>query len=141
MKKKTIIIVCGVLLAAVLAFGVIPVAAAAVNANQTTPAAQQAHKEQMLKRLLAIQDEAKVDALLAQAVADKKITADQSAKIKDFWTAHHAQFIKTRIVERLLKVKDGTKLDAFLANAVSAGKITTDQADQIKALWTELHTK
>lgn len=140
MKKKTIIIVCGVLLAAVLAFGVIPVAAAA-NANQTTPAAQQVHKRQILVRLLSIQDEAKVDALLARAVADKKITADQSAKIKDFWTAHHAQFIKTPIAERLLKVKDGTKLDAFLANAVSAGKITQAQADQIKALWTELHTK
>jgi hypothetical protein len=140
MKKKTIIIVCGVLLAAVLAFGIIPVAAAD-GPNQTTPAAQQANKGQMIKRLLAIQDEAKVDALLSKAVADKKITADQSAKIKDFWTAHHAQFIKTRIAGRLLKVKDGTKLDVFLANGVSAGKITADQAAHIKALWTELHTK
>ena len=78
--------------------------------------------------------------LPAQAEVNKKITADQPAKIKDFWTAHHAQFIKTRIVERLLKVKDGTKLDAFLTNAVSAGKITAYQVAHIKALWTELHS-
>jgi predicted butyrate kinase (DUF1464 family) len=140
MKKKTIMIICGVLLAAVLAFGVVPVAADAVNANQTTPAAQQVHKGQILLRLLAIQDEAKVDALLATAVSSNKITADQSAKIKAFWTAHHAQFIKARIVGRLMKVKDGAKLDAFLANAVSSGKITQAQSDQIQALWTELHT-
>ena len=77
MKKKAIIIVCGVLLAAVLAFGVVPVAAT-INANQTTPAAQQVHKGQILLRLLAIQDEAKVNTLLATAVSNNKITADQS---------------------------------------------------------------
>ena len=141
MKKRIIMIISGVLLAAVLALGVVPVAAAAINANQTSPAAQQIHKGQILVRLLSIQVEAKVDALLAQAVTDKKITADQSTKIKAFWTAHHAQFVKTRVVERLLKVQDGAKLDAFLANAVKSGKISQTQADQIKALWTELHTK
>ena len=140
MKKKTIIIVCAVLLAAVLAFGVIPVAAAD-RPNQTTPPAQQTYKGHVLQRLLAIQDEAKVDALLAQGVSDKKITADQSAKIKAFWTAHHTQYIKTRIVERLLRVQDEAKLDAALANAVSSGRITAEQSARIKALWTELHSK
>jgi hypothetical protein len=92
-------------------------------------------------RLLSIQDEAKVDALLAQAVADKKITADQSTKIKDFWTAHHSQFLKNRIVDRLLKVQDQAKLQAALDKAVAAGKITADQAKKIMDLWTTLHTK
>ena len=140
MKKKTMIIVCGVLLAAVLAFSVIPVAAAN-GSNQTAPAAQQIHKRQILVRLLSIQDEAKVDALLAQAVADKKITADQSTNIKDFWTAHHSQFLKNRIVDRLLKVQDQAKLQAALDKAVAAGKITADQAKKIMDLWTTLHTK
>jgi hypothetical protein len=139
MKKKTIIIVCGVLLAAVLAFGVVPVAAAAVNANQTTPAAQQVHKGQILLRLLAIQDEAKVDALLAQGVANGKITTAQAAEIKAFWTANHSQFIRN--AGRLLKMTDGAKLDALLANAVSSGKISAERAAQIKARWTELHSK
>jgi hypothetical protein len=140
MKKKTVMIICGLMLATVLALGVIPVAAAN-GVTQTTLAAQQAHKGQILVRLLSIQDEAKIDALLAQAVGDKKISTDQAAKIKGFWTAHHAQFIKTRLGERLLKVQDGAKLDAFLANAVSSNKITAERASQIKALWTEIHSK
>jgi hypothetical protein len=139
MKKKTIIIVCAVLLAAVLAFGVIPIVAAD-GANQTPPAAQQTYKGHMLQRLLSIQDAARVDALLAKGVANGKITAGQATEIKAFWTANHATFIKVRIAERLLKVQDGAKLDSFLASAVSSGKITSAQAAQIKALWTELHS-
>ena len=140
MNKKIILIVSGVLLATILAFGVVPVAAAA-GSDQTTPAAQQAHKGQMLQRLLVIQDETKVDALLAQGVANSKITTAQATEIKAFWTAHHSQFIKAKIARGLLKVNDGAKLDAFLANAVSSGKITAERAAQVKALWTAIHSK
>ncbi len=140
MKKKTIIIVCGVLLAAVLAFGVIPVAAAD-GPNQTPPPAQQANKGRMPQLLLAIQDEAKVDALLAKGIANGKITTAQSAEIKAFWSANHSQFIRVRNAGRLLKMTDGAKLDALLANAVSSGKITAEQSVRIKARWTELHSR
>ena len=92
MKKKAILIVCGILLAAILAFGVIPVAAAD-GVNQAPPAGQQPQKGRMPPRLLAIQDEAKVDAFLAKGVANGKITPTQSTEIKAFWKANHSQFI------------------------------------------------
>ena len=88
MKKKTIMIACGVALVAIFAFGIIPVAAAG-GSGQTTPAAQQVNISQIEAKLVSIQDGAKVDALLAQAVAGGKINIDQASQIKAYWTANH----------------------------------------------------
>jgi hypothetical protein len=140
MKKKIIVIISGVIIAAVLALGVVPVAADAVAASQTTPAAMAARPGRALARLLLIQDEAKVDALLAKGVAAGKITADQSAQIKAFWTAHHAEAIKTAILGRLLRVRDEAKLKSFLDKAVANGKITADQEAKIIEAWEAVHT-
>jgi polyhydroxyalkanoate synthesis regulator phasin len=140
MKKKILLIVSGVILAAVLAFAVVPVAAASNDGTLVPHAIQQTAKGRVILQLLRIQDESKVDAILAQAVSNGKITADQSAKIKDFWTAHHTQFLKNRIVNRLLRVQDQAKLQTFLDQAVANGKLSQDQANKVMALWQTLHT-
>jgi hypothetical protein len=139
--KKKIAIISGIVLIAVLAIGVVPVAASEIAANTTPSSMQQISKGQLLCRLLLIQDEAKTDALLAQGVASGRITADQSAKIKDFWIANHGKVAKEIALRRIIRVKDGAKLDAFLAKAVDNGKISADQAAKIKAVWTDIHSK
>ena len=139
MRKKIIVITFGLILSAVLLFGAMPVAAAG-SASTTPPATTQtAGKGQLLRRILSIQDQAKLEALLAKAEANGKITADQAAKIEAFWTAHHAQFARARILQRILGIKNETTLDALLAKAQSAGKITADQAAKIKTLWETVH--
>ena len=139
--KRKIIIIAGILLVLVTqAVWVIP-AFAADNSTTATPAAQQVNKAKILVRLLVVQDETKVDAFLAKAVAANKISADNAAKVKDIWVKHHAQFAPGKPLIRILKAQDGAKVDAFLAKAVAAGKLQQAQADQIKALWTQLHTK
>jgi hypothetical protein len=139
MNKKIIAVTCGLLISAVLLFGVMPVAAA--DSPTATAATQQAGKGQLLKRILSIQDQAKLEALLAKGVAAGKLTSDQATKIETFWTAHHAQFAKARIMQRILGVKDEAKLKAFLDKAVSAKKITADQEATIITLWETAHSK
>ena len=101
-KKKIMIIVVSAL--TLIALLVIAVPVVASDTATTTPPAQitPANKAGVLVRLLLVQNEAKVDAFLAKAVAAGKITTDQSTKIKDFWTAHHGQFLKNVILGRLL---------------------------------------
>ena len=140
MNKKIIAVTCGLLISAVLLFGVMPVAAAD-GPTATTAATQQAGKGQLLKRILSIQDQAKLEALLAKGVAAGKITNDQATKIEAFWAAHHTQFAKARIMQRILGVKDEAKLKAFLDKAVSAKKITADQEATIITLWETAHSK
>jgi hypothetical protein len=106
MKQKIIVIVSGLLISAVLLFGVIPVAAADSPATSTA-ATQQVGKGQLLKRILTIQDQAKLEALIAKGVAAGKLTSAQASKIEAFWTAHHAQFAKANILRRVLGVNNG----------------------------------
>jgi hypothetical protein len=95
----------------------------------------------MLGRLLLIQDEAKVDALIAKATEADKLTDEQAIKVKDFWTDHHQRFIKKVVLTRLLWAKDGAKVQEFLDKAVAAGKINQEQAEKIMTFWNKLHTK
>ena len=140
MKKTIIVIASGLIMSAVLLFGVLPVAAADGPAT-TAAVTQPAGKGQLLKRILSIQDQAKLEALIAKGEAAGKLTAEQAAKIEAFWSAHHVQFAKAKILQRVLGVKDEAKLKAFLDKAVSAKKITRDQAARIIAIWEAAHSK
>jgi polyhydroxyalkanoate synthesis regulator phasin len=139
MKKKLLITVSLVLTLIVLGTWAVPTFAAngvgLPQATQITPA----NKTGVLARLLLVQDEAKVDAFIAKGVANGKLTADQAAKVKDFWTANHAKFAKNVVLTRLLKAQDESKVKAFLDKAVAAGKITSTQADKVIQTWESLH--
>lgn len=144
MFKKTLAIVCGLLLVSVLAVVVVPVLGADAPGSTQPPATQgigRIGKAVFLVRLLLVKDEAKVDALLAKAEANGKLTEDQVAKLKEFWAAHHEQFTKRVVVHRLLRVQDEAKLKAFLSQAVSNNKISQAQADKIIAVWEKMHNK
>ena len=139
MSKKTLAIICGVVLLVILALGAIPVSAATASGNQVTPATQQLARCQLLKRMLSIQDKAKIDALIARGVASGKISAEQGVKIKDFWAAHHTHFARLKILQRIIGTQDEAKLDTALDRLVSAGKITQEQAAKIETLWEQIH--
>jgi len=85
MKKKIILIACGVLLAAALAFSIVPVAAG----GPARTAAPQISISDIEAKIVNIQDGARVDALLAKAVAGGRITTAQAVEIKAYWTANH----------------------------------------------------
>ncbi len=140
MRKKIAIIAAIVLAVAVIMVWAVPALAAKTDNAQVTQSTQQGYKARVLLRLLLIQDESKVDALIAQAQTSGKITADQAVKIKDFWTAHHAQFTKKVVLTRLIWAQDGSKVQAFLDKAVAAGKLRQAQADKLMKLWQYLHT-
>ena len=106
------------------------------NSQQT---AQLAPQRRPLLRLLLVQDEAKVDALIAQAEASGKITDEQAIKIKTLWTEHHKQFAKNVILTRIIWAKNGANVQAFLDKAVAAGKITPEQAVKIMDFWEAVH--
>jgi hypothetical protein len=139
-KKKIIIIAVSSLTLLALLLWAVPVFAADSGAPSAQNLPQAGHVKVLL-RLMLIQDEAKVDALLAQAQQAGKLTVDQAGKVKDFWTQHHAQFTKSAILQRLLKAADGTKVQQFLDKAVQSGKIKQEQADRIIKFWKVLHTK
>src|SRR5512136_559585 len=105
--KKSAIIMGGIALAVVvvLAFAV-PALAAGSSTPQLAPTTRQAFKPRVLIRLLLIQDETKVDALIAKAKDAGKITDAQATKIKEFWTEHHKQFAKNVILTRIIWAQD-----------------------------------
>ncbi len=142
--RRKIVIGSGIFLALVILTNIcVPVFASNSSgaAQITAQGTQQITKGGILARLLLIQDEAKVDAIIAKALAAGKINADQAAKIKAFWTNHHQQFTKRVVAKRLLRANDITKVQAFLDGAVAAGKITPQQEQNILALWNKLHSK
>jgi hypothetical protein len=94
-----------------------------------------------LIRLLTVKDEAKVDALLAKAKGEGKITDPQAVNIKRIWTNHHAQFRPGSPVMRLLQAQDVIKVKAALDKAVSNKRITQQQADRAMDLWQKLHNE
>jgi hypothetical protein len=146
MKRKIALFGVIFLALVVLMIWAIPVfpVFAADGPGETTPATQCSqgwHKMKILGRLLLIQDEAKVDALIAKAVEADKLTDEQAVKVKDFWTNHHQQFGKKVFLTRLIWVEDGAKVQAFLDKAEAAGKISTEQAEKIMSLWEKLHAE
>ena len=139
--KKVIVVISLVLAVGIFAGVAVPIFAAdpagsvqATNQNLNRPG-----RAAMLARLLLVQDQAKVDQLLATAVANNKLTADQAAKIETFWTNHHAQFTKRAVLGALIKIQDESKLKDVLSQAVSNGKITQDQESKIIAAWEKIH--
>ncbi len=141
MRKKIAIIGAVVLAVAVILVWAVPAFAENSTTTQIGQNSQQSYRSRILIRLLLVQDEAKVDSLIAKAKDSGKINEVQAAKIKEFWTAHHVQFAKKAILTRLIWAQDGSKVKGFLSNAVVTGKIPQEQADKLMALWNYLHTK
>jgi hypothetical protein len=139
MKKKILIIGAVLLALVVLTIWAVPTFAA--DPGPTTSGTLTAGKVRILARLLLVQDEAKVDVYIAKAQTAGKITEEQAAKIKEFWTNHHQQFTRKVVLTRLLWAKDGTKVQAFLDKAVASGKITQEQAGNAMNLWNKVNSK
>ncbi len=139
-KKKIFIITLGVI--AIIATLAIAVPVFADSSTSPTPPAQitTTNKPGAIVRLLLVQDESKVDAYIAAAIADGKITSDQAVKIKDFWTAHHSQFARNVVLRRLLKAQNESNVKSFLDKAVANGKITQDQENKVISIWETLHS-
>jgi len=143
MKKIILIAVAIVVLAGIIGTGTVVLA----QSNSTpgiNSAAGQANLTigQVLRRLVLIQNEARVDSLLVTAVKDGKLTQEQSTKIKTFWTNNHAKaakLVKRIIINRLLNVKDETKLTTFLDNQVAVKRITQTQEKQMINLWEKIN--
>jgi cell wall assembly regulator SMI1 len=98
-------------------------------------------KRGKLIRLLMVQDESKVDALLAKAKSEGKITVQQTANIKNIWVKHHAQFAQGSPLGRLLQVQDIIKVKAALDKAAGNKRITQQQADRAMELWQKMHNE
>jgi hypothetical protein len=140
MPKKIIWIIALVALVVIAAVALsVPAFAAAASpapdAAQITPAT----KAGAFVRLMLVQDEAKTDGYIAQAVTAGKITADQAVTIKDFWTTHHKQFAWNFVLRRLLRAQNETNVKAYLDKAVANGKLTADQENKVIGIWEILH--
>jgi len=141
--KKLIVIISLVLAVGVFAGVAVPIFAAdpAGSVQTTNQNLNRPGRAFLLAKLLLVQDQAKVDQLLATAVANNKLTADQAAKIETFWTNHHAKFTKRAVLGTLLRIQDEGQLTAKLNQAVANGKITQDQENKIIAAWEKIHNK
>ena len=141
--KRKIAIIGSVLLAIVaLTAWAAPVFAANLpGAAQSVVSGEQAARSRVMARLLLVQDAAKVDSFIAAAVDSGRISQQQGAQIKDFWTNHHQQVTRRLVLGRLMQAKDGARVQAFLDKGVSAGKMTSDQAGKIMAAWQKIHSK
>jgi hypothetical protein len=143
MMKKLIVAVSLILAVGIFSAVAVPIFAADPGGSvQTTDQNMNRFgRAVLLAKLLLIQDQAKVDQLLATAVANNKLTADQAAKIETFWDDHHAQFTKRVVLRNLLRIQDEGQLNSLLSQAVSDGKITRDQANRITVAWEKIHNK
>ena len=141
--KKLIVIISLVLAVGIFAGVAVPIFAAdpAGSVQTTNQNLNRPGRAFLLAKLLLVQDQAKVDQLLATAVANNKLTADQAAKIETFWTNHHAKFTKRAVLGTLLRIQDEGQLTAKLNQAVANGKITQDQENKILAAWEKIHNK
>ena len=141
--KKLIIAVSLVLAVGIFSAVAVPIFAAdpGGSVQATNQNMNRFGRAVMLGKLLLVQDQAKVDQLLATAVANNKLTADQAAKIETFWTNHHAKFTKRVVLGQLLKVQDEGQLKTVLNQALTNGKINQDQFNKIVAAWEKIHNK
>ncbi len=141
---KKIVIVSSIVLALVLALGIAaPILAA--DPGGTLPAAVQGAgkigRAIILAKLLLIQDEARVAALLDKAVTNGKITTEQAEKIYAYWTLHHEKFTRRVVLRGLNRIQDEAKLQERLDKAVASGRITAEQEAKIIEAWHKLHDK
>lgn len=142
MKNKAIIVTIGLILASVLLFGIMPVAAADSPGTAAPRVTQEVGIGRLWVRILSVPDQSTLDSLVAKAEASGKITTAQAAKIEDFWTEYHAKFVKvvkTRVLQRLIRVKSEANLKTFLDKQVAAGKITATRESSIISLWESAH--
>jgi type IV pilus biogenesis protein CpaD/CtpE len=142
MKRKITIAGAILLVLAVLAVWAVPVFAADPSGG-TRPSAQgdqQPGKVRIMARMLLIQDEAKVDALIAKALEAGRITDEQAARIENIWTNNHEKFTRKTMAARILRANDGARVQEFLDKGLAAGKITEAQYDRILAQWEKLHS-
>jgi polyhydroxyalkanoate synthesis regulator phasin len=140
MKKTLLVVGAALALVVVLAFAV-PTFAASQPTVASGQTAQQAFRPRALWNLLLIQNEARVDDLIAKAQESGKITADQALKIKTFWTEHHKQLARNVVLTRIIWARDGSKVQAFVDKAVAGGKMTQAQATRIMDFWNAVHSK
>jgi polyhydroxyalkanoate synthesis regulator phasin len=142
MKRKIIAVS---LIVAIAIFGIVAVPVFAADPAGSAPATEQGAnwfgRGCLLGKLLLIQDEARVDSLLAAAVTNGKLTTEQSDKIKTFWTERHGPFSKKVVLRGLIKIQDEARLQEILNQGITNGKITQDQANQIIAAWERIHKK
>jgi hypothetical protein len=141
--KKLIVIISLVLAVGIFAGVAVPIFAAdpGGSVQATAQSMNKTGRAFLLAKLLLVQDQAKVDQLLATAVSNSKLTADQAAKIETFWTNHHAKFTKRVVLGQLIKIQDEGQLNTLLNTALANGKITQDQANKIVAAWETIHNK
>ena len=142
MKKA--IIIASIALSLLCVFGVAAPIMAADPGGSPPVAGQGASKlgrGVLLGRLLLVRDEAKIDALLAKAVENGRITAAQSDKIKAFWTLRHEQATRRAVLRGLARIQDEAKLKEVLDRALANGRITREQTDRIIAAWEIIHSR
>ena len=142
MKKR--VAIGSLVLALVLALGIAAPVFADDPGGASTPSAQGAGKcgrAVILARLLLIQDEGKVTALLDKAIQNGKITDEQADKILAFWTLNHEKAGTRFVLRGLNRIQDETKLMEVIEKALDSGRITQQQADKIFAAWHKLHDK
>jgi hypothetical protein len=144
MKKILIVVIAAVLVIGMIGTGTVVLAKNDAGSNQTITAQDNLTKGQILRRLLLIQNEAKVDNLLAKAVSNGKINQDQSDKIKNFWVNNHARaakFVKAVIAKRVLRVQNEANLKTFLDKQVASHRLTDTQETHIITFWEKNHQK
>jgi hypothetical protein len=140
--KKRLLLAGGIVLAAVVLFAfAVPALAQTREEAGTAQTQLRPGVKRVLARLLLVQNEARVDAVIAKAAESGKITGNQATRIKEFWTENHKSFTRQAVLTRLIWIKDGAKVDAFLDKAVSAGKMKQEQADKLMAFWNTVHTR
>ncbi len=137
--KKIIIVASSLLILAALTLSAVPALAAGGSDTPCPPTAEQVGKGRLARRFLGIQDEAKVDELLARALEAGRITPEQAERIKTAWENNHERVGRRMVLGGLMGVQDEAKVDDILAQAVANGKITDDQAARIKQAWENRH--
>jgi len=141
LSKKIIITAVSSLILVSMLLWTIPVFAADSEIPSTQDLPRIGHVR-VLPRLMLIQDEAKVDALLERLQSAGKLTEEQAGKIKNIWTQRHAQTVRHPILKlrRLLTAENEARVQQFLDKAVQTGKITQERADRLIQIWERLHT-
>jgi hypothetical protein len=140
--KTRLLLASGIVLAAVVLFAfAVPALAQTREQPGTAQTQLRPGVKRVLARLLLVQKEARVDAVIGKAAESGKITGDQATRIKEFWTDNHQSFKRQVILTRLIWAKDGAKVQAFLDKAVSAGRMKQAQADKLMAFWNSVHTR
>ena len=133
MLKRIRVVLPVILVLTVLATGTGMVLANDSSTSQTTAVVRV--DSQLINRLLALSDEATLDAALSRLVANETLNDQQSARIKAAWLKKQSKVVDSSIINRLLALKDEATLDAALSRLVANGTLNDQQSARIKAAW------